>query len=54
MADNFASVVFCDESFNDWGGGGRGCHKFVPVLGWDGMKKAPLEDLFDQPPGEIS
>ena len=41
------------ELFNDWGGGG-GCHKFVPFLGGDGTKIAPLGDLFDQPPGEIS
>ena len=32
-------------------GGGRGCHKFVPVLGGNGTKKAPPGDLFDQPPG---
>ena len=36
------------------GGGGRGCHKFIPVLGGDGMKLAPPGDLFDQPPGEMS
>ena len=35
-------------------GGGRGCHKFVLVLGGNGTKIAPHEDLFDQPPGEIS
>ena len=35
-------------------GGGRGCHKFVPVLGGDGMKIAPSGDIFDQPPGEMS
>ena len=34
--------------------GGRGCHKFVPVLGGDGTKTAPPGDLFDQLPGEIS
>ena len=39
------------ESFNDWGG--RGCRKFVPVLGGDGTKLAPLGDIFDQPSGEI-
>ena len=27
--------------------GGRGCHKFVPVLGEDGTKIAPPGDLFD-------
>ena len=41
------------ESFNDWGGG-RGCHKFVPVSGEDGMKTPPPGDLFGQPPGEMS
>ena len=39
------------ESFNDWGG--RGCRKFVPVLGRDGTKIAPPGDIFDQPPGEM-
>ena len=34
------------ESFNDWGG--RGCHKFVPVLGPDGTKIAFSGDVFDQ------
>ena len=38
------------ESFNDWGG--RGCNKFVSVLGEDGTKVAPTGELFDQPPGE--
>ena len=37
-----------EESFNDWGG--RGCRKFVPVLGGDGAKTAPPGDIFDQPP----
>ena len=35
-------------------GGGRGCRKFVPVLGGDGTKIAPPGDIFDQPPGEMS
>ena len=35
-------------------GGGGGSHKFVPVWGGDGTKIAPLGDLFDQPPGEMS
>ena len=35
-------------------GGGRGCHTFVPVLGGNGTKIAPLGDLFDQTPGEMS
>ena len=34
-------------------GGGRGCHKFVPILVGDGTKIAPPGDLFDQPPGEM-
>ena len=35
-------------------GGGRGCNNFVPVLGGDGTRVAPPEDLFDQPPGEMN
>ena len=35
-------------------GGGRGCHKFVPVLKGDGLKIAPPGDLLNQPPGEMS
>ena len=35
-------------------GGGRGCHKLVPVLRGDGTKIAPPGDVFDQPPGEMS
>ena len=38
------------ESFNDWRG--RGCHKFVSVLGGDDTQIAPLGDLFDQPSTE--
>ena len=34
--------------------GGRGCNKFVPVLGGEGTKISPTGDIFDQPPGEIS
>ena len=34
--------------------GGRGCNKFVPVLGGDGTKRSPTGDMFDQPPGEMS
>ena len=41
------------ESFNDWGGG-RGCHKIVPVLGGDGTKIAPTGGIFDQSSGEVS
>ena len=33
--------------------GGRECHKFVPVLGGDGMKIAPPGDFFDQHLGEM-
>ena len=40
------------ESFNDWRG--RGCHKFVPVVGGDGTKMAPPGDLLDQPLSEMS
>ena len=40
------------EAFDDWRG--RGCSKFVSVLGGDGTKIAPLGDLFDQPSGEMS
>ena len=36
------------------GGGGRGCNKFVPVLGRNGTIIAPLGDLLGQPPGEMS
>ena len=46
------SVVHKNEPFNDWGG--RGCHRFVPVLGGDGTKIAPRGNLFDEPPGEMS
>ena len=33
-------------------GGGRGCNKFVPVLGRNGTKIGPPGDIFDQPPGQ--
>ena len=33
------------------GGGGRGCNNSIPVLGGNGMKITPTEDIFDQPPG---
>ena len=36
------------------GGGGRGCNKFVPVLGEGGTKIAPARDIFDQPPDGMS
>ena len=31
-------------------GGGRGCNKFVPVLGGNGTKIAPTGDIFDRTP----
>ena len=36
------------------GGGGRGCNKFLPVLGGDGTKIAPPRDLFYQALGEMN
>ena len=39
------------ETFNDWGG--RGCNRFVPVLGGNGTKIAPAGNIFDQPPGQM-
>ena len=38
--------------FSDWEGGG--CRKFVPVLGGDGTKLAPIRDIFNQASGELS
>ena len=46
-------MFYRNEPFNDWGRG-RGCNKFVPVLGRDGTKIASPGHLFDQFPGEIS
>ena len=34
-------------------GSGRGCNKFVPVLGGNDTKIAPIGDIFDQPPGQM-
>ena len=34
-------------------GGGRGCNKFVPVLGGNGTRITPTGDIFDQLPGEM-
>ena len=34
-------------------GGGRGCNIFVPVLGGNGTKIAPTEDILDQSPGQM-
>ena len=42
---------FAYDPFNDWVG--RGCNNFFPVLGGDGTKTAPTEDIFDQPPGQM-
>ena len=39
-------ITYIQKSFNDWGG--RGCRKFIPVLG-DGTKIAPPGDIIDQP-----
>ena len=36
------------------GGGGRGCNKFVPVLGGDGTKTTAIGDIFGQSPGGMS
>ena len=43
---------FPHGSFNEWEGGG--CRKFVPVLGGDGTKPAPIGDNFSQAPDEMS
>ena len=51
MYEGFILMASLSESFNDWGG--RGCRKFVPVLGENGTKIAPPGDIFDQPPGEM-
>ena len=40
-----------EDPFNDWRG--RGCNKFVPVLGGNGTKIVSTEDIFDQPPGQM-
>ena len=34
-------------------GGGRGCNKFVPVLGGNGTKIASAGDMFEQSPGQM-
>ena len=34
-------------------GAGRGCDKFVPVLGGNGPKIGPTGDIFDQPLGQM-
>ena len=45
-------VLICRRVVQQLEGGG--CRKFVPVLGGEGTKIAPLEDIFDQPSGEMS
>ena len=45
------STSVIEDPFNDWGRG-RGCNKFVPVLGGNGTKIAPTRDIFDKPPGQ--
>ena len=49
----FARAKDAREPFNDWGGGGLGCNKFVHILGWNGTKIAPPRGIFDQPPRQI-
>ena len=34
-------------------GGGRGCNKFIPVLGGNITKIAFTRDIFDPPPGQM-
>ena len=43
-----------EESFNDWGEGGRGMSQVCPRFGKERHENSPLGDLFDQPPGEMS
>ena len=45
--------MYLYDPFNDWGGGGGGCNKFVPVLRGNGKKIASTGDIFDQPPGQM-
>ena len=47
-------VGLCVLPVQRLGGGGRGCNKFVPVLGGDGTKIAPTGEIFDQPSGGTS
>ena len=49
-----ALILCVNQSSRSKIGGRRGCHKFVPVLGWDKSKVASRGDLCDQPPGEMS
>ena len=50
-AENPLCCVVRLGGFNDWGG--RGCNKFVTVLGGNDTKIAPTVDIFDQPPGQM-
>ena len=45
------SFSFPHKPFSDWDGGG--CRRFVPFLGGDGTKLAPIGDIFNQPSGEL-
>ena len=47
----FTCSSLCGGPVQRLGGGGRGCNKFVPVLGENGTKIAPPGDIFDQSPG---
>ena len=44
-------LLLGQDPFNDWGG--RGCNKFISVLGGNGTKITPTGDIFDQPPGQM-
>ena len=46
-------LVVCTMTRSTIGGGGRGCNKFIPVLGGNGTKIAPTGDIFDQPPDQM-
>ena len=50
----FIPIYPCTSVSRSTIGRGQRCHNFVPVLGGDGTKIAPPEDIFDQPPDEIS
>ena len=47
--DEFSSSL--SDPFNDWKG--RGCNKFVPVLGGNDTKIVPTGDIFDQTRGQM-
>ena len=46
--------LYCPRKSRSTIGGGRGCHKSVPILGEDSTKIAPPGVSFDQPPREMS